>query len=77
MTVFAPTPARRSANLSQYATRPIAILSLIVAVVIALIAPVLALDWAQHVPFPDVLVGANFTVTDSTGDGWGPNAQLN
>lgn len=76
MTVFATPPARRAVDLSQHATRPAVILSLIVAVVIALIAPVLAFDWAQRVPFPEVLVGANFVVTDSAGNGWGPNDQL-
>lgn len=76
MTVFAQSPSKQAVDLSHHVTRPITILGLMVAVVMAVVAPVLALDWAQHVPFPSVLVGANFIVTDSTGGGWGPNAQL-
>ena len=77
MTVFATSPSRQVTDLSHRATRPVVLLGLLVAVVMAVVAPVLAIDWAQHVPFPGVLVGANFLVTDSTGADWGPNAQLN
>ncbi len=77
MTIFAKSPSKRVADLSHRATRPVAILGLLVAAVMAVVAPVLAIDWAQHVPFPEVLVGANFLVTDSAGVDWGPNTQFN
>ena len=77
MTVFAPPSARPALDIGQRAARLIAALSLIVAMVMAIIAPALAIDWMLHVPFPEVLVGANFIVTDSAGDNWGPNDQLN
>lgn len=51
-------------------------LGFVVAVVMFLIAPVLALDWLQHVPYPGVLVGPNRLVSDASGSGWGPTAQL-
>ncbi len=76
MTVFAPPPSAQARDIGQRATRSVAFLGLIMAVVIFMIVPVLALDWAEHVSFPGVLVGPNFLVTDATGNGWGPNAQI-
>lgn len=51
-------------------------LGFVVAVVTFLIAPVLALDWLQHIPFPGVLLGPNRLVSDASGNGWGPTEQL-
>ncbi|MFN8597001.1 MAG: GAF domain-containing protein [Anaerolineae bacterium] len=63
-------------DLSLRATRPIAILSLIVAVAMLALTPILALDWVSNMPFPGVLVSPHLLVTDGSGPGWGPDAQL-
>jgi signal transduction histidine kinase len=76
MTVFAPPPSSHVRDIGQRVTRPIAILSLIVAGVMFIVTPILALDWARNIPFPGTLIGANLTVSDASGTGWGPTTHL-
>jgi PAS domain S-box-containing protein len=40
--------------------------------IVFVVAPVLALSWVRHVPFPGVLVTRNFLVNDPSGRDWGP-----
>ena len=68
-----PKPVR---DISQKATWPLVFAILAIAVILLIVAPVLAVDWVQHVPFPSVLVNPNLLVSDFSSADWGPTPQL-
>ncbi|HZY43875.1 MAG TPA: hypothetical protein VFF70_03920, partial [Anaerolineae bacterium] len=57
-------------------SRPLVWLFLAVTLAIFMLAPAFALHWSETVPFPGVLVGQTFIVSDSSGPDWGPTPQL-
>ena len=76
MASFTPPPSTPLRDIGQKATWPLVFVILLVATAIFVIAPVLAIGWAQDVPFPSVLVQPNLLVSDANGNGWGPSPQL-
>ncbi len=57
-------------------TRPLVWLYLATTLAIFMLAPALALHWSETVPFPGVLVGQTFIISDSNGPDWGPSPQF-
>ena len=76
MASFTPPPSTPLRDIGQRATWPLVLVILLAATAIFIIAPVLAIDWAQRVPFPSVLLQPNLLVSDASGFDWGPTAQL-
>jgi signal transduction histidine kinase len=76
MATETPLSQKPARDINQKATWPLVFAILAVAVVTLVVAPVLAVDWAQRVPFPSVLVNPNLLVSDAAGSDWGPTAQL-
>src|SRR3989304_10298500 len=64
-----PSPPDDSAT---RANRWLVVAFLILTGIVFVVAPVLALSWTRHVPFPGVLVTRNFLVNDPSGRDWGP-----
>ena len=70
-------PSQKSVrDISQKTTWPLVFAILAMAVVLLVIAPVLAIEWLQRVPFPSILVNPNLLVSDASGSDWGPTPQL-
>src|SRR5574342_1304105 len=65
---FSPPPGDPATR----ANRWLAVAFLILVGIVFVVAPVLALSWTRHVPFPGVLVTRNFLVNDPSGRDWGP-----
>jgi signal transduction histidine kinase len=63
-------------NLSQRFASLLAGLDIAVTLVLFMLAPILALRWSDAIPFPNVLVGQTFIVSDSVGNDWGPTPQF-
>jgi signal transduction histidine kinase len=76
MASFTPPPSTPLRDIGQRATWPLVFVILLAATALFIIAPVLAIDWAQRVPFPSVLLQPNLLVSDASGPDWGPTAQL-
>ncbi len=76
MASFTPPPSTPLRDIGQKATWPLVFVILLAATAIFVIAPVLAIDWVQRVPFPSVLVQPNLLVSDASGNDWGPTPQL-
>jgi len=76
MASFTPPPSTPLRDIGQKATWPLVFVILLAATVIYVITPVLAIDWAQRVPFPSVLLQPNLLVSDASGSDWGPTPQL-
>src|SRR5512139_2512774 len=76
MASFTPPPSTPLRDIGQKATWPLVFVILLAATAIFIIAPILAIDWVQRVPFPSVLLQPNLLVSDASGFDWGPTAQL-
>jgi signal transduction histidine kinase len=76
MASFTPPPSTPLRDIGQKATWPLVFFILLAATMIFIIAPVLAIDWVQRVPFPSVLLQPHLLVSDASGSDWGPTAQL-
>ncbi|HLF29116.1 MAG TPA: GAF domain-containing protein [Anaerolineae bacterium] len=53
--------------------RPLVIASLLIAAAVYLVAPLVAYDWVNRVPFLGVALEQTFNVNDSRGATWGPS----
>src|SRR5512139_2961676 len=76
MASFTPPPSTPLRDIGQKATWPLVFVILLAATAVFVIVPGLAIDWAQRVPFPSVLLQPNLLVSDASGYDWGPTAQL-
>ncbi len=63
-------------DIGRKVTGPFVLIILLVSSFIFILAPALAIDWVQRVPFPSVLVAPNLLVSDATFNDWGPTPQL-
>jgi len=67
MASFTPPPSTPLRDIGQKATWPLVFIILLAATAIFVIAPVLAIQWIQNIPFPSVLVQPNLLVSDANG----------
>jgi len=63
-------------DIGRRVTWPLVLVILLVTSFIFVLAPVLAIDWVQRMPFSSVLVAPNLLVTDAVQNDWGPTPQL-
>ncbi len=76
MASFTPPPSTPLRDIGQRATWPLVFVILLAAISVFVIAPILAIDWVQRMPFPSVLVQPNLLVSDASTGNWGPSIQL-
>jgi signal transduction histidine kinase len=76
MASFTPPPSTPIRDIGRRVTWPFVLVILLAASFIAILTPVMAIDWVQRVPFPSVLVAPNLLVTDPALNDWGPTPQL-
>ncbi len=76
MVASAPPATTQSPDIGVRRTRLLVLISLVVAIIVFILSPALAIGWSQRVPFPGVLVGQTFIIGDSSGTDWRPDARL-